>query len=113
MDRRLLAALAGLVWAASCEAADVNTASLAELESVDGLGTSITARILDERRNGPFKDWPDLIARVKGIGAGNAARFSAAGLTVDGATYGGTKPVAANSGGPPAGSRASVPASRK
>ena len=40
-----------------------------------------------------FKDWPDLVDRVGGVGAGNAARFSQAGLTVAG------KPLVLNGAG--------------
>jgi len=45
---------------------DVNTASLAELENVPGIGPSIAERIIEAR---PFKSADDL-QRVKGIGAG-------------------------------------------
>jgi len=31
---------------------------------------------------GEFKDWNDFVLRVKGIGAGSAARLAQAGLTV-------------------------------
>ncbi|MEO8408798.1 MAG: DNA uptake protein, partial [Oxalobacteraceae bacterium] len=33
---------------------------------------------------GDFKDWPDFEKRVKGIGAKNSTKLSAAGLTVNG-----------------------------
>jgi competence protein ComEA len=84
-----------LLATAALGAVDVNQASLAELEAVRGVGPAIAAAILDERRKGAFKDWVDLVARVKGIGAGSAARFSAAGLTVGGAPF---KPAAAATG---------------
>jgi endonuclease YncB( thermonuclease family) len=45
---------------------DVNTASLAELENIPGIGPSIGERIIEAR---PFKSADDL-QRVKGIGAG-------------------------------------------
>jgi competence protein ComEA len=45
---------------------DVNTASLAELENVPGIGPSIAERIIEAR---PFKSADDL-QRVKGIGTG-------------------------------------------
>jgi competence protein ComEA len=45
---------------------DVNTASLAELENVPGIGPSIAERITEAR---PFKSADDL-QRVKGIGPG-------------------------------------------
>ena len=72
----------------ACQAAvDVNQATRAELEAVAGLGPAISERILDQRRKGAFKDWQDLIRRVKGVGESNAAKFSAEGLTVNGAPY--------------------------
>ena len=39
------------------------------------------------RKKGQFKDWSDLMARVKGIKGGAAARLSKEGLTVNGASY--------------------------
>jgi len=87
MLKKILAVLAMLYAAASFAAVDVNKASAAELDSVKGIGPGISARILDERKKGSFKDWQDFIGRVKGIGEGNAARFSAEGLTVNGAAF--------------------------
>jgi competence protein ComEA len=87
MFRTLTAVLlAGLTFAAQA-AVDINKASQAELESVKGIGPAMSERILDERKKGEFKDWTDVIVRVKGVGEGNAARFSAAGLTVGGNGY--------------------------
>jgi competence protein ComEA len=90
--------LAGLLaaFASSCFAAavDANKATRAELESVKGIGPSISESILDERRKGAFKDWQDMIARVKGVSENNAARFSAEGLTVNGELYRGATPAA-------------------
>src|SRR5262245_55847901 len=84
--------LVAAVVAAVCVAAraapvDANRGTQAELESVSGLGPSLVSKIIDERRRGAFKDWQDLIARVGGIGPGNAAKFSAEGLTVNGVGY--------------------------
>ena len=59
----------------------------AELEAVKGIGPSMATRILDARKASPFKDWTDLADRVKGVGPGNAAKFSAEGMTVAGAPY--------------------------
>ena len=66
---------------------DVNTATEAELDGIKGIGPGLSGRILQERQNAPFKDWADFISRVKGIGDKNAAKFSASGLTVNGAAY--------------------------
>ena len=75
--------LAVPAWAAT----DVNQASRAELESVKGIGPGLAGKILQARQAGAFKDWADLVQRVVGVGRGNAARFSQAGLTVAGSTY--------------------------
>lgn len=76
-----------LYAAASFAAVDVNKATAAELDSVKGIGPAISAKIVDERKKGNFKDWNDFIDRVKGIGEGNAPKFSEAGLTVGGASF--------------------------
>ena len=77
---------------AACAAAaqpsvDANLASLADIERIKGVGTSLAANILEARAQGGFKDWDDLIRRVKGIGMGNAARLSVQGLRVNGAPF--------------------------
>jgi len=64
-------------------ALELNTANEAELDSVRGLGPSSTARILDAREQGLFKDWDDFMRRVKGIKPTTAAKLSATGLTVN------------------------------
>jgi competence protein ComEA len=69
------------------EAVDVNTAMEAQLDSVLGLGPATTRLILAERDKARFKNWQDLIARVKGLGPKAAAKLSAAGLNVDGQPY--------------------------
>lgn len=80
-------AIAALLCAATSFAADINKATEAELDGVRGIGPATTARILEERKKGPFKDWNDLIDRVKGVGPANAARFSKDGLTVNGEAF--------------------------
>jgi competence protein ComEA len=87
MLKKILAVLAMLYAAACFAAVDVNKASAAELDGVKGIGPAISKRILDERKKGDYKDWNDFITRVKGVGEGNAAKFSAEGLTVGGAAY--------------------------
>lgn len=68
-------------------AVDANQATRADLESVKGIGPGLSGKIVDARKAGPFKDWPDLVDRVGGIGAGSAAKLSQAGLTVGGNAY--------------------------
>lgn len=94
MFKKLLAFLAAMYMAASFAAVDVNKATAADLDGIKGIGPGISSKILDERKNGKFKDWNDFIERVKSIGEGNAAKFSAQGMTVDGASFVATKPVA-------------------
>lgn len=72
-------------WAASA-AVDVNRASQAELETIKGIGPSLSGKILAAREKGAFKDWADLQQRVSGVGPGNSAKFAQAGMTVGGAT---------------------------
>ena len=68
-------------------AVDVNKAGAAELDSIKGIGPAMSGKILAERKKGEFKDWTDLVDRVSGVGAGNAAKFSKEGLTVNGTPY--------------------------
>lgn len=86
MLKKLLAVLAFLC-ATAAFAADVNKASVADLDGIKGIGPKLSSRILEERKKGAFKDWADLTSRVKGIGDGNAQKFSDAGLTVNGTAY--------------------------
>ena len=77
-----------MLYAAVCLAGtDVNKASAADLDSIKGIGPALSSKILDERKKGSFKDWNDLLARVKGMGKKNAVKFSAQGLTVNEAVY--------------------------
>jgi competence protein ComEA len=94
MFKKLVVALLALVAAAAFAAVDVNKADQSALESIKGIGPGISGKILDERKKGAFKDWNDLIERVKGVGEGNAAKFSGDGLTVNGASFNGAPPVA-------------------
>ena len=87
MFRKLFAALLAFCAAAAFAAVDVNKASQAELEGIKGIGPALSTRILDERKKAAFKDWADMAERVKGVGEGNSKKFSAAGLTVNGASY--------------------------
>lgn len=84
---RALAVLTALAVAGAAWAVDVNTATEAELDSVKGLGPSQTARILQAREKGLFKDWADFMTRVKGIKPRTAAKLSGSGLTVNEQSY--------------------------
>lgn len=73
----------GAAWAQ----VDINHATEAELDGIRGIGPATTRRILQERERQPFKDWADLVARVRGVGRASAASFSAQGFTVNGLPY--------------------------
>ena len=55
---------------------NINTASVEELKTLNGIGDSLAQAIVDDReRNGPFTSVDDLV-RVSGIGAKTLARFA-------------------------------------
>lgn len=88
MLKKILAMMVMMYAAVSFAAVDVNKATAAELDGVKGIGPAISAKILDEKKKGGnFKDWDDLVKRVGGIGETNAAKLSAGGLTVGGASF--------------------------
>lgn len=76
-----------LLFPLACLALDVNQATEAELDGIKGLGPSSTARILQAREAGPFKDWADFIKRVKGIKPATAKKLSDGGLAVGDSAY--------------------------
>lgn len=87
MLKKIVLTLALLAAGAVYAAVDINTASEAELDSIKGIGPGTSGKILEERKKGKFKDWNDLVTRVKGIGDIKAVHFSSQGLTVNGAAY--------------------------
>ncbi len=107
----LVATVLALASAAAFAVVDVNKANQAELESIKGIGPSMSTKILAARKTGSFKDWTDMQTRVKGVRAGNSAKFSADGLTVNGAAFSATA-MADGSARPakaPKGSKADAP----
>lgn len=86
MIKKLMLALATLVASTGFAFAqvDINKADAAALDSVKGVGPSMSKAILDERSKGEFKDWADFQQRVKGVGDKKAAKLSEAGLLVNG-----------------------------
>lgn len=95
MLKKILAIMAMLVAAASWAAVDVNKASDAELDAIKGVGPALSKRIVDARKKGgDFKDWPDLMSRVKGVKEKAATKLSAEGLTINGQSFGGAAPAA-------------------
>lgn len=83
----LIAGLLALGAFAAMADVEVNQGSVADLDAIKGIGPALSGRIVEARKQGDFKDWADLIARVPGIREAAAARLSAAGLTVNGRPY--------------------------
>jgi len=94
MLKKILATLAMLFAVASFAAVDVNKATVAELDGIKGVGPAMSKRILDARKEGEFKDWPDFMARIKGVKEKKADKLSAEGLTINGKAFGGAAPAA-------------------
>lgn len=87
MFKKFLALFAALSLTAAFAAVDVNKGSEAELDGIKGIGPAKSKQIVAERKKGEFKSWEDFISRVKGMGEASAAKLSAEGLTVGGASY--------------------------
>ena len=87
MIKKTLATLLAFFAAAAFAAVDVNEASVADLDSIKGIGPGTSAKIVEQRKTAKFKDWDDLIQRVSGMGDKRAAKLSAEGLTVGGSAY--------------------------
>ncbi|MGV3572800.1 MAG: ComEA family DNA-binding protein [Ramlibacter sp.] len=87
MFKKFLAVLAMLFAATAFAAVDANKATAADLDGIKGIGPVTSRMILSERKKGEFKDWEDLITRVKGVGPNTATKLSAGGLTVNGEGY--------------------------
>jgi competence protein ComEA len=91
MFKKILAFFAAISLVAAFAAVDVNKGSEAELDGIKGIGPATSKQIIAERKKAEFKNWDDLISRVKGLGDKTAAKLSEGGLTVGGASY---KPAA-------------------
>ena len=87
MIKRFITILVMLFAAQLSNAAvEVNTADKAGLSTIKDIGPKTADAILAERtKGGKFKDWDDLVKRVKGVGPKNSIAMSSAGLTVEGA----------------------------
>jgi competence protein ComEA len=87
MFKRFLMVVAGFIASMSIAVAaqiEVNSADQAALDGVKGLGPVTSKAILEERKNGEFKDWTDLEKRVKGVSHKRSLKLSQAGLIVNG-----------------------------
>lgn len=95
MLKKIAAGLAAMLLAvASFAAVDANKGSAADLDGLKGIGPAMSTRIIDARKQGEFKDWPDLMSRVKGVKEKKAAKLSAEGLTVNGESFKADTPAA-------------------
>jgi competence protein ComEA len=114
MIKKLMLAVAALVASTGFAFAqvDINKADAAALDSVKGVGPSMSKAILDERGKGEFKDWADFQKRVKGVGDKKAAKLSEAGLQVNGKGKEGAA-VARTDGKPARAAAASVKESKE
>jgi competence protein ComEA len=102
MFKKLFAFIAAMSLVAAFAAVDVNKGTEVQLDSIKGIGPATSALIMAERKKAEFKNWDDLISRVKGLGDKTAAKLSEGGLTVGGTSY---KPSAA---APKAGAKPAV-----
>ena len=76
MFKKLFAFFAAMSLVAAFAAVDVNKGSEAELDSIKGIGPATSKQIMTERKKAEFKNWDDLISRVKGLGDKTAAKLS-------------------------------------
>jgi competence protein ComEA len=110
MIKKLMFAVAAMIASMGFAFAqvDVNKGDAAALDSVKGVGPSMSKAILDERSKGEFKDWADFQKRVKGVGDKRAMKLSEAGLQVAGKSMDGAsiKPAAAKQAKPKADAKA-------
>ncbi len=86
MLKRIVLAIAAMTAATgfAFAAVDLNKADQAALDSVKGIGPKMSKSILDERKNGDFKDWADFQKRVKGVGEKSSDKLSQEGVTING-----------------------------
>ncbi|OYU29886.1 MAG: hypothetical protein CFE39_16360 [Comamonadaceae bacterium PBBC2] len=66
---------------------ELNQATEIELDGLKGIGPATTRQVLAERQKTPFKDWSDVLARIRGLGAHKAAQLSDQGLRVQGEPF--------------------------
>ena len=67
---------------------DLNQATEIQLDSLHGVGPSMTRSLMREREKSAFLSWSDVMRRVKGMGAAKAAQLSSQGLRVQGLAFG-------------------------
>ena len=77
-----------LAWAL-----ELNLATEAELDSLKGMGPSLSRKVLAAREERAFTNWADFQQRVSGVGMAKAKQFSAQGLTVGGQAFSPVQPA--------------------
>lgn len=78
-----VAGLAAMAWTNGVFAVDLNSATVAQLQGVRGIGPKTAQIIHQEReRGGRYTSFEDLSDRVRGIGPKRADTLRAAGLTI-------------------------------
>ena len=82
--RAILTCVVTAGWLSGVAAQEINTATRAELEQLNGIGVTMADRILAERERTPFTGWDDLERRVKGMRGTRVQRLQAQGATVNG-----------------------------
>lgn len=112
MFKTLAALVAFFACTVAFAAVEVNQAGPADLQSVKGIGPALTGKILEARKTGAFKNWNDFVARVGGVGEGNAKRLSEGGLTVAGVSYAQAAPAAKVEAKPGVATKAQPPVKR-
>jgi competence protein ComEA len=85
--KSLFSCVVTLMCCHSALALDINQANEAELDSIKGMGPTLSAKVLKAREQRAFKDWSDLMQRVSGIRQNKAKQFSKQGLTVNGQAF--------------------------
>ena len=80
----VLGGVVALMFGHAALALDFNQANEAELDSIQGMGPTLSAKVLKARAQGTFKDWSDLMQRVPGIRQHKAQQFAQQGWTVNG-----------------------------
>jgi competence protein ComEA len=76
MIKKFVCSMLAAFAVAAFGAVDVNTGNQAALESIKGVGPALSSRIIAEREKSAFKNWADVVDRVKGLGEGYAAKLS-------------------------------------
>jgi competence protein ComEA len=85
-----IAFLGWLLFPLAAAALEINDASRAQLEQLNGVGVTMAEQMLAARAKAPFAGWDDLRQRVKGLGSKRVQEWQAQGVTVNGERGAGT-----------------------